>query len=380
MPGMQSLLRAMVDKGASDLFVTCGAPPHLKIDGTTRPIKAPAIQPGEGERLARSLMTDRQAADFDATLESNLGLRFEGLGRFRVNAYYQRGEVALVIRLIPSAIPSFADLGLPEYCARLAMLKRGLVLFVGAAGSGKSTSLAALIQHRARHADGHILTIEDPIEFEFSHDRSLVDQREVSIDTHSFGDALRNAMREAPDVIMIGEIRDLESARHAIAYAETGHLCLSTLHANNAQQAIDRLINFFPEQAQKQLFMDLSLNLKGVVSQRLVPSVDKSRVLATEMLLLTPYVSELIREGRVDEVREIMVKSGRPGGMHTFDQSLYQLYQQQRISRETALHYADSINDLSLRITMTRDEPDKDIDDLHIDELEPHHYNQVRDR
>jgi twitching motility protein PilU len=352
MTDIHALLQMMVAKGASDLFLTCGTPPHLKIEGITRSIDSPALKPGEAKQMAQSVMTDRQTAAFEETMESNLSLSVEGVGRYRVNVYHQRGEVALVVRLIKSDIPTFERLGLPAVCVRLAMLKRGLVLFVGAAGSGKSTSLAAMIRYRSEHADGHILTIEDPIEFLFQHRRAMVDQREVSIDTRTFGDALRNAMREAPDVIMLGEIRDHETAQHAIAYAETGHLCVSTMHANNANQSIERLINFFPEQAQKQLFMDLSLNLKGVVSLRLLPSTDGKLALATEVLLLTPYVAELIQRGRVDEIKDAMSK-GNEVGMHTFDQSLFALYKAGRLSQEDALRYADSHTDLALHIRLT---------------------------
>jgi twitching motility protein PilU len=352
MTDVHALLKLMADKGASDLFLTCGTPPHLKIEGVTRAVNAPALKPGEAQQMAQSIMTDRQTAAFEETMESNLSLSIDGVGRYRVNVYHQRGEVAMVIRLIKADIPTFEKLGLPAVCVKLAMLKRGLVLFVGAAGSGKSTSLAAMIRYRSEHADGHILTIEDPIEFLFPHRLSMVDQREVSIDTRTFGDALRNAMREAPDVIMIGEIRDHETAAHAIAYAETGHLCVSTMHANNANQSIERLINFFPDQAQKQLLMDLSLNLKGVVSLRLLSSSDGKLVLATEVLLLTSYVADLIQKGRVDEIKDAMSK-GNEVGMHTFDQSLFDLYKAGRLTRQDALRYADSHNDLALRIRLT---------------------------
>jgi twitching motility protein PilU len=341
----------MVTKEASDLFLTCGTPPHIKIEGVTHAVNSPALKPGEAKQLAYSVMTERQTAAFEDTMECNLSLSVEGVGRFRVNVYYQRGEVALVARLIKSKIPSIEQLGLPKACVDLAMLKRGLVLIVGAAGSGKSTTLAAMIGYRSEHADGHILTIEDPIEFLFPHRLSIVDQREVSIDTRTFGDALRNAMREAPDVIMLGEIRDEETAKHAIAYAETGHLCVSTMHANNANQSIERIINFFPEQAQKQLFMDLSLNLKGVVSQRLLPSTGGKLALAAEVMLLTPFVSELIQKGRTDEIKDAMSK-GNEIGMQTFDQSLFDLYKAGRLTRQDALHFADSHTDLSLRIRL----------------------------
>jgi len=352
MTDIHALLKLMVDKGASDLFLTCGTPPHLKIEGVTHPVKSPPLKAGEVKEMAHSIMTDRQTAAFEETMESNLSLSIEGVGRYRVNAYYQRGEVAVVVRLIKSIIPTFEELGLPAICTTLAMLKRGLVLFVGAAGSGKSTSLAATIRYRSEHADGHILTIEDPIEFLFPHRLSMVDQREVTIDTRTFGDALRNAMREAPDVVMIGEIRDHETAQHAIAYAETGHLCVSTMHANNANQSIERLINFFPEQAQKQLFMDLSLNLKGVVSLRLLPSADGKLARATEVLLLTPFIADLIQKGRVDEIKDAMGK-GNELGMHTFDQSLFALYKAGRLSQQAALRYADSRTDLALHMRLT---------------------------
>jgi twitching motility protein PilU len=374
MPDMHALLKLMVDKGASDLFLTCGTPPHIKIEGSTHFINSPALKPGEAKQMAYSVMTERQTAAFEDTMESNLSLSIEGVGRYRINVYYQRGEVALVARLIKSDAPTFEKLGLPAYCAKLAMLKRGLVLFVGSAGSGKSTSLAAMIRYRSEHADGHILTIEDPIEYLFPHRLSMVDQREVSIDTRSFGDALRNAMREAPDVIVIGEIRDLETAKHAIAYAETGHLCMSTLHANNANQSIERIINFFPEQAQKQLLMDLSLNLKGVVSQRLLPSVDGKLALATEVLLLTSHIADLIQKGRIDEIKDAMSK-GEDIGMHTFDQSLFELYNAGRLSRETALRYADSHTDLQLRIRLS-ETPPSETPPLAVEELEKNYHSR----
>jgi twitching motility protein PilU len=356
MTDIHALLTLMVSKGASDLFLTCDAPPHIKIEGVTLSVNTPAFKPGEVRQLAHSIMTDRQTAAFEDTMESNLSLSVDGVGRFRINVFYQRGEVAIVARLIKSNIPTIEQLGLPKTCAELAMLKRGLVLVVGAAGSGKSTTLAAMIGFRSAHAGGHILTIEDPIEFLFPHRQSLVDQREVTIDTRSFGDALRNAMRAAPDVIMIGEIRDQETARHAVAYAETGHLCVSTMHANNANQAIERLINFFPEQGQKQLLMDLSLNLQGVISQRLIPASDGKLALATELLVLTAYVSELIQQGRVDEIKEMMGK-GDEVGMHTFDQSLFDLYSAKRISLKDALRHADSHTDLSLRVRLSDQQP-----------------------
>ena len=352
MNDIHALLKLMTDHGASDLFLTCGAPPHMKIEGVTRPVKVPPLKRGEVKTMAYSVMTERQMASFEETLESNLSLSVDDVGRFRLNVFFQRGEVALVARFIKSRIPSFETLGLPAQCARLAMLKRGLVLVVGSAGSGKSTTMAAMVGHRSTHADGHILTIEDPIEFLFTHGRALVDQREVGIDTRTFGDALRNAMREAPDLIVVGEIRDQETAKHAIAYAETGHLCMATLHANNANEAIERIINFFPEQAHRQVYLDLSLNLKGVMSQRLVPALDGKLALATEVLLLTGFVADLIHKQKVDEIKEAMTK-GNEVGMHTFDQSLFQLYKSGRISLEQALNNADSHTDLALRIRLS---------------------------
>lgn len=352
MTDIHSLLKLMTDHGASDLFLTCGTPPHVKVEGITRPVKVPPLARGEVKTMAYSVMTERQIASFEESFESNLSLSVDDVGRFRLNVFYQRGEVALVARFIKSKIPTFEALGLPSQCAKLAMLKRGLVLVVGAAGSGKSTSMAAMIGYRAEHADGHILTIEDPIEFLFSHSRAIVNQREVGIDTHSFGEALRNAMREAPDLIVVGEIRDVETAKHAIAYAETGHLCLATLHANNANEAIERIINFFPEQAHRQLFLDLSLNLKGVISQRLVPAIDGKLALATEVLLLTGYIADLIHKRKVDEIKDAMTK-GNEVGMHTFDQSLYTLFKAGRITLEQALGNADSHTDLALRIRLS---------------------------
>ncbi len=356
MTDIHALLALMVEKGASDLFLTYDAAPHIKIEGVTHPVNTPVFKRGEVRQLAQSIMTDRQTAAFEETMESNLSLSMEGVGRFRINVYYQRGEVAIVARLIKSNIPTIEQLGLPGICADLAMLKRGLVMVVGAAGSGKSTTLAAMIGHRSAQADGHILTIEDPIEFLFPHRRSLVDQREVNIDTRSFGEALRNALRAAPDVIMIGEIRDQETAQHALAYAETGHLCLSTLHANNANQAIERIINFFPDPAHKQLLLDLSLNLQGVISQRLIPTPDGKLALATEVLQHTAYVADLIEKGRIDEIREAMGK-GNETGMQTFDQSLFDLFKAGRISLSEALRNADSHTDLALRVRLSEQHP-----------------------
>lgn len=352
MPDLQQMLKLMIDRGASDVFLTCGATPRIKVEGVSHSVDLPVLKRGEVRDMAYGIMNERQKAAFEETMEANLAYSFGDVGRFRVNVFQQRGEVGMVIRQIKSDVPSFQQLGLPPQCANFAMLKRGLVLFVGAAGSGKSTSLAAMIGYRAVNADGHILTIEDPIEFLFRHSRALVDQREVAVDTRSFGDALRNAMREAPDVIMIGEIRDQETARHAIAYAETGHLCLSTLHASNADQAIDRMVNFFPEPSHNQVLMDLSLNLKAVVSQRLLPATDGKLALATEVMVSTLQIAELIREGRINALKDAISK-GNESGMYTFDQSLYTLYKAGRITLDEALRNADSRTDLSLRIRLS---------------------------
>lgn len=353
MPDLNQLLQLMIAKGASDIFLTCGAKPRLKINGVTSALDLPPLVRGDVRDLAYSVMNERQKAAFEETMEANLSYSFGQAGRFRINVFRQRGEAGMVIRLIQAESRSFEQLGLPRACTDLAMLKRGLVLVVGSAGSGKSTTLAAMINYRAANADGHILTIEDPIEFLFRHNRSLVDQREVSVDTLSFGDALHNALREAPDVIMIGEIRDPETARHALSYANTGHLCLSTLHASNAEQALERYLDFFQPSAHKQLLVDLSLNLKAVIAQRLLPCADGKAAVATELMLGTPRIADLIREGHLSQLREAVVKA-EDSGMHAFDQSLYELYQSGRISLDEALRNADSRTDLGLRIRLSR--------------------------
>lgn len=356
MAAISAYLKLMVEKGASDLFLSPGSPPYMRIDGAAHMLCEQKLASGEVKPLAYEIMSEQQRTLFEAELESNFACAVEGVGRFRVNVYHTRGEVAVVARHIKLTIPSFADLGLPADVADIVMQKRGLILVVGGAGSGKSTSLAAMVDYRADRADEHVLTIEDPIEYLFPQRRSLIDQREVGIDTLSFGDALRNAMRESPDVIMIGEIRDMETAHHAIAYAEAGHLCLSTMHANNANQAIDRLINFFPESAHRQLLLDLSLNLEGVVSQRLIPAIDGKRVLAVEVMRRTAYISEMIREGHLNEIKREMEKGNEPG-IKTFDQSLFALYAAGRISREVALDNADSRTDLSLKMRLSEQQP-----------------------
>jgi twitching motility protein PilU len=344
-------LSLMVAHGASDLFLSSGSSAALKVQGVVRRLSEPPLDPSRTQRLAYSVMRESQIRSFEATLECDLAIALPGLGRFRVNVYRQRGDVAVVVRHINAKIPSLDGLKLPPVLKKLAQLKRGLVLVVGAAGSGKSTTLAAMLDHRNRNLSGHILTVEDPMEFEHSHGLSIVDQREVGLDTQSFDEALRHAMREAPDVIMIGEIRDRDTMQHAMAYAETGHLCVSTLHANNANQAIQRILNFFPETAHKQILMDLSLNLKGVVGQRLIRGVADKLVPAVEVMLLSPYIADLIQKGQTGDIKETMSKSTELG-MATFDQSLYELYERGELTAEQAVDNADSRTDLSLRIRL----------------------------
>jgi len=348
---IEPFLKLMADKEASDLFFSVGAPPTIKIKGKTTPLAAKNLQSGQVQTLAYSLITDQQRAEFEKTLELNFAVNMDNVGRYRVNLYRQRGEVSMVIRYIKSRIPSIEDLHLPQILKKLVLEPRGLILVVGATGSGKSTTLASMIDYRNQQKDGHILTIEDPVEFVYEHKKAVVDQREVGLDTLSYANALKNAMREAPDVILIGEIRDRETMQHAIAYAETGHLCLSTLHANNANQAIDRIINFFPDSAQHQLLIDLSLNLKAVISQRLLQGMDGNVVPAMEVMIQSAYISELIEKRDIDKIKEAIEKN-REEGMQTFDQSLYDLYKAGKISEEVALQNADSRNNLSLKIRL----------------------------
>ncbi len=347
-------LRFVVQTRASDLFLTVGAPPSVKIEGVMQPMKLPPLSTGAVKALAYSVMRPAQINEFERTLECDLAMVVEGLGRFRFNIYMQRGDVALVARYITTEIPTLDQLTLPPILKELAMLKRGLVLIVGAAGSGKSTTLAAMLDHRNSIASGHILTVEDPIEFVHRHKKSLVDQREVGLDTRSFEEALRHAMREAPDVIMIGEIRDRPTMQQAITYAETGHLCLSTLHANNANQAIDRVLNLFPDDARHQALMDMSLNLRGVVAQRLIKGVSGKLVPAVEVMLQSPHISDLILKGQIDQLKPAMAKSNELG-MQTFDQSLYKLYVAGKISLDQAIENADSKTDLALHAKLTSD-------------------------
>jgi twitching motility protein PilU len=346
---LSEFLNVMAAKKASDVFLSAGAPPSIKIQGETFHLGETPLRPEQVHDMAYSIMAERQQKEFESTLEMNLALAMGDIGRFRVNIYRQRGQVAMALRYITSDIPSIEQLHLPVLLKDLVMLPRGLVLAVGSTGSGKSTTLASMIDHRNRHRTGHILTVEEPIEYLHLHKQSVVDQREVGLDTLSYANALKNAMREAPDVIMIGEIRDRETMQAAVSYAETGHLCLSTLHANNANQAMERVINMFPSDLHRQLFMDLSLNLRGVISQRLVRDVNGKRVAAIEILINTPHIAELILKGEFNEIKAAMRDSGARG-MQTFDDALYVLYKDARISLEEALVNADSRTNLEARI------------------------------
>ncbi len=352
---MEKLLRLMVEKTASDLFITAGMPPSIKVHGKILPVTKESLTPEQAREVVLGVMNDEQRKEFIATKELNFAISARGVGRFRASAFYQRNLAGMVLRRIETRIPKPEDLLLPEIIKKLAMTKRGLVIFVGATGTGKSTSLASMIGYRNRNSTGHIITIEDPIEFIHQHDRCIISQREVGIDTASFGAALQNTLRQAPDVILIGEVRSRETMEHAIAFAETGHLVLCTLHANNANQAIDRIIHFFPEDRHPQLFMDLSLNLKGIVAQQLIPMPDgKGRRACIEVMLNTPLAADLIRKGEVHKLKELMKRS-REQGMQTFDQALYDLYAEGSVTYEDALAHADSSNDLRLMIKLGAD-------------------------
>jgi twitching motility protein PilU len=344
-------LKLFARNDGSDLYLTTGAPPSAKFYGKLSPIEQEPMPPGRVQEIAWSIMSPEQIAEFEQKLEMNLAISQPGIGRFRVNIFRQRNQVSMVIRAIKTEIPQWGDLGLPDILPKLIMQKRGLVLFVGGTGSGKSTSLASLIDYRNTNSAGHIITIEDPVEFVHRHKMSIINQREVGVDTLSYEEALKNTLRQAPDVILIGEIRSQETMEHALAFAETGHLCISTLHANNANQALDRIINFFPEERHKQLFLDLSLNIRGIVSQRLIPTVDGKRCAAIEVLLGTPRICDLIKQGKVDEIKEVMQKS-EAQGMQTFDTALYYLYKAGKITQDEALKNADSKNNLRLRINL----------------------------
>ena len=349
---INDLLKLMVSRNGSDLFVTGDFPPAIKVDGKITKVSPQPLNAAHTLALTRSIMNDKQAAEFERTKECNFAISPPSIGRFRVNAFVQQGKVGMVLRVIPQVLPTIDGLGLPKVLKDVVMSKRGLCILVGATGSGKSTSLAAMVDCRNENSQGHIITIEDPVEFVHPHKNCVVTQREVGLDTDSWEAALKNTLRQAPDVILMGEIRDRETMEHAIAFAETGHLCMATLHANSANQALDRVINFFPEERRAQLLMDLSLNLKAFVSQRLVPKQDgKGRAAAVEIMLNTPLVSDLIFKGEVSEIKEIMKKS-RNLGMQTFDQALYDLYETNVITYEDALRNADSLNDLRLQIKL----------------------------
>ena len=362
--GFNDLLKMLIEKEGSDLFLTTGAPPSMKAFGRLTPLVDKRMPEGMVKKIAYQIMNEDQIRDFEKSPEMNLAIADPDIGRFRVNIFKQRGEVAIVARNIKTEIPSAASLGLPPILNDLIMQKNGIVLFVGGTGAGKSTSLAALIDHRNKNSDGHIITIEDPVEFIHPHQKSIVNQREVGVDTNSYEEALQNTLRQAPDVILIGEIRSQETMEHALAFAETGHLCLSTLHTKNANQALDRIINFFPKERHKQLFLDLSLNLQGIVSQRLIPTVDGKRAAAIEILLGTPRVCDLIKQGKVLEIKEVMEK-GEQQGMKTFDSALFDLFKSGKISYEEALKNADSKNNLRLRIQLSEGKgaDETDIDD-----------------
>lgn len=348
-------LKYFAERDGSDLYLSTGAPPSAKFYGKLEPIDKDPLPPGRVKEIAYSIMNEEQKKDFEKKPEMNLAISEPGVGRFRVNIFKQRNQLAMVCRAIKTDIPNYRDLGLPDILPKLVMQKRGLILFVGGTGSGKSTSLAALIDYRNSNSAGHIITIEDPVEFVHRHKMSIVNQREVGMDTNCYDDALENTLRQAPDVILIGEIRTQEQMEQAIAFAETGHLCISTLHANNSNQALDRIINFFPEERRPQLLMDLSMNMQCIVSQRLIPSITGERCAAFEVLLGTPLISEMILRGELESIKDVMHKSENLG-MKTFDTALFELYQQGLIDEEEAVRNADSQNNVRLKIKFANEE------------------------
>ena len=349
---INDLLRLMISRNGSDLFITADFPPAIKVDGKITKVSPQPLGAAHTMALARSVMNDKQIAEFERTKECNFAISPPGIGRFRANAFIQQGKVGLVLRVIPQVLPTIDTLGVPQVLKEVTMAKRGLCILVGATGSGKSTTLAAMVDWRNENSQGHIITIEDPVEFVHMHKNCVVTQREVGLDTDSWEIALKNTLRQAPDVILMGEIRDRETMEHAVAFAETGHLCLATLHANSANQALDRIINFFPEERRPQLLMDLSLNLRALISQRLIPKQDnKGRIAAVEIMLNSPLISDLIFKGEVGEIKEVMKRS-REQGMQTFDQALFDLYEFGKVSYEDALRNADSVNDLRLQIKL----------------------------
>lgn len=354
----QSLLKLMVHKNASDLFITAGVAPTIKVHGKLTPVSQATLTPTQSRDIIHSIMSPEQKEDFEKHHECQFAISASGVGRFRVSAFYQRNHAGMVLRKIETVIPTIEELSLPPIIQDIAMTKRGMVIFVGATGSGKSTSMAAMLGFRNQNSTGHIVSIEDPIEYIHQHAGCIVTQREVGIDTESFEVALRNTLRQAPDVILIGEVRTRETMDLAIAFAETGHLCLATLHANNANQALDRIINFFPDDRRNQLLMDLSLNMKALIAQQLIPVPDgRRRCLATEILINSPLVSDLIRRGEIHTLKPLMAKS-RQQGMHTFDQSLFELYREGSIAYEDAINHADSANELRLMIKLSETESD----------------------
>jgi twitching motility protein PilU len=359
---MHDLLRLMVQKKGSDLFITASFPPAIKVDGKITPVSNQVLTPQHTAELARSIMNDRQASEFEATKECNFAIAPAGIGRFRTNAFIQQGRVGVVCRMINQSIPTFEELGLPPVLKDVAMTKLGLVIFVGGTGTGKTTSLAAMVDYRNENSFGHIITVEDPIEYVHEHKNCIITQREIGVDTDDWKPALKNTLRQAPDVILMGEIRDRDTMDYAIAFAETGHLALATLHANSTNTAIDRIINFFPEERRTQLLMDLSLNVRAMISQRLIPKKDgKGRMAAVEIMLNSPLISDLIFKGNVGEIKEVMKRS-RELGMQTFDQSLFDLYEAGAISYEDALRNADSLNDLRLHIKLYgKESSDRDL-------------------
>ncbi len=376
---VQQLLKVMVDRDASDLYLMAGTPPGYRINGTIHRLDDVVIKPASIDQLANALMNEKQRADFAASMEMNLSAAIAGLGRFRVNIYRQRGTVGMVIRQITTEIPTLDDLNLPGIFKDIAMSKRGLVLMVGATGSGKSTSLAAMVDWRNSNQAGHIITIEDPVEFMHSHKKCFVTQREVGSDTISFSNALKNTLRQAPDVILLGEIRERETMEHAIAFAETGHLAMATLHANNSNQALDRILNFFPEEQHQQVYMNLSMNLRGILSQRLVKTVDGKRAAAIEILINTPRIADLILKGDVGAIKETM-EAGEQHGMRTFDQALFQLWHSGKISEIEALRNADSANNLRLKMKMATIEGSGDGNDkTSVDDILQHHSDKDED-
>ncbi|MDR0529597.1 MAG: PilT/PilU family type 4a pilus ATPase [Zoogloeaceae bacterium] len=359
---MQDLLRLMVSKKASDLFITAGFPPALKVDGRVMPVSNQVLTPQHTSELARSVMNDRQAAEFEATKECNFAISPVSIGRFRASAFVQQGKTGIILRTINTLVPTIEDLGMPPIIKDIAMTRRGLVILVGGSSTGKTTSLAAMVGYRNENSYGHIITIESPIEYVHEHKNCVVTQREVGVDTEDWEPALKNALRQAPDVVLMGEIRDRRTMEHAMSFAETGHLCLATLHANSASQCIERIVNFFPEEQRQQMLMGLSMNMRAIISQRLLPRRDsKGRIAVFEILLNSPLIADIIFKGEIQEIREVMKKS-RETGMQTFDQALFDLYENNMIAYEDAMRNADSLNDLRLQIKLKgKESVDRDL-------------------